>query len=421
MSFALISSVARGTNGTTDAIDTTGADLLVVHVGHGTGGDGTITDSKSNTWTALTTQGGESTLWYCLNPTVGTGHTFTVTGGSFPSISVAAFSGECTYDQESGGTDNQPGAITPAANGALLISGFAHQQTSFGVVAVNSGFAIAAEFTYSAGGRIGSALAYFEQATAASIQPTWSNGVAARGVSMASFLPAGGGPAEASGSCIGIGTTAGVSARASDASGNCTGIGDAVGLTARESAAAGECVGIGSLAGQAARASEASGAGVGIGTASGTAARASEASGACVGVGVLTGVADAGGGASGACVGIGVTSGTAARQSAAAGSCRAIASTAGLAARASQASGVCAAVGQTSGTAARLSRVVGACIAIGTATGVADDGEIVPAKFPGKVKIDRVGHVCSVELVGPRTVRVSRLGPGKVTVSRRTL
>jgi hypothetical protein len=43
------------------------------------------------------------------------------------------------------------------------------------------------------------------------------------------------------------------------------------------------------------------------------------------------------------------------------------------------------------------------------------------AKFPGAVRIDRVGLISMVELVGPRTVRVSRMGPGKVTVSRRTL
>jgi hypothetical protein len=43
------------------------------------------------------------------------------------------------------------------------------------------------------------------------------------------------------------------------------------------------------------------------------------------------------------------------------------------------------------------------------------------AKFPGAVRIERVGPVCSVEMVGPRSVLVSRVGPGKVTVSRRTL
>src|SRR5690242_7960475 len=67
----------------TDAVNSTGADLIVLAVSY-YGPDGppsSITDNKSNTWTALTQQEGASggvRMYYCQAPTVGSGHVFTV-------------------------------------------------------------------------------------------------------------------------------------------------------------------------------------------------------------------------------------------------------------------------------------------------------------------------------------------------------
>ncbi len=84
MSKTLLTSVSvASTNGntiTSGAITTTGANLIVVNVGSYSVNPATFGDSKSNIWTALTlqsvTSGVQTRLYYCVNPTVGSGHTF---------------------------------------------------------------------------------------------------------------------------------------------------------------------------------------------------------------------------------------------------------------------------------------------------------------------------------------------------------
>ena len=71
--------------GTGAALDTTGADLIVVlEAFSNNNGAGTLTDSKGNTWSQLTKQGsggiGATVLWYARNAIVGPGHRFTITG-----------------------------------------------------------------------------------------------------------------------------------------------------------------------------------------------------------------------------------------------------------------------------------------------------------------------------------------------------
>ncbi len=76
-----------GVNGgdtTGTPIDTTGANLLIFGVSYLDGSAPTISDSKSNTWTALTatlpSTSGDIRIYYAKNPTVGAGHTFSATG-----------------------------------------------------------------------------------------------------------------------------------------------------------------------------------------------------------------------------------------------------------------------------------------------------------------------------------------------------
>src|SRR4051812_10619033 len=68
---------------TSGAIDTSGANFLVASVSFLVGGTPVLSDSKGNTWTARTTvNGGTSAIkeFYVTNPTVGSGHTFTISG-----------------------------------------------------------------------------------------------------------------------------------------------------------------------------------------------------------------------------------------------------------------------------------------------------------------------------------------------------
>jgi len=93
---APVTATGGGANsGTSGSIDTTGKGTLVVVVTYG-GGTNTVTDSKSNTWTALTETGSspKSRIYVCVGGTVGTGHTVTVANtGNFPGFVFLAFSG----------------------------------------------------------------------------------------------------------------------------------------------------------------------------------------------------------------------------------------------------------------------------------------------------------------------------------------
>lgn len=123
-----------GTNGsTTVAIDTSTATLIVIGVTENSSIPAVVSDSKGNTWVALTRQAssnGASRQYYCLTPIVGTGHTFSATaGGCSAAISVIALSGAAvssTFVQENGiFTNGSPssqsrGLSSSASDGAIV-------------------------------------------------------------------------------------------------------------------------------------------------------------------------------------------------------------------------------------------------------------------------------------------------------------
>ncbi len=205
MAFSLVAhSGAASVSGaavTTSGIDTSGADLIVVAISQ-LGIGGTLTDSKSNTWTALTAQGGAGftragQLFYCASPTVGSGHTFTFTcGGSgfFCGICVEAFSGVDTgtpFDAESGAAGGvpQPGSITPAGANELFVAGLEHGDATS--ESVDSGFTITDDIP-NAGNAIGCSMSYLIETTATAQNPTWSPANSPR-PTMAAFVAAAGG------------------------------------------------------------------------------------------------------------------------------------------------------------------------------------------------------------------------------------
>src|SRR6185503_6438149 len=116
MAIALVASVAAGSADsnaiTTGAVDTSGANLIVISAATFGTADGVPTDSKGNTYSPLTSSTVSSEynrLWYCSSPVVGTNHTFTLSvPGGYPAIAVMAFSGAKTsaspVDQENGAT-----------------------------------------------------------------------------------------------------------------------------------------------------------------------------------------------------------------------------------------------------------------------------------------------------------------------------
>ena len=176
-----------GTNGgTSPAIDTTGATLLVISVGYYAAATKTVSDSYSNTWTPLTAQENSgddgNRLWYALNPVVGTGHTFTITGsGVYLSACIAAFRGVANvtpFDVQNGAinaasTTIASGSVTPSANNELVITG-ASGNANLSGTPTGTGMTLIDSNPYVASNQSSSGLAYAIQTTASAINPAWT-------------------------------------------------------------------------------------------------------------------------------------------------------------------------------------------------------------------------------------------------------
>lgn len=208
MAYSLVTHVEAGgsANGvTTGTVDTTGATLIVISTSRYSpaGESTTVSDSKGNTWTALTlsqANGVANRLYYCANPTVGSGHTFSTSDtGSYPSIAVLAFTGNTAtpFDQENGGlavaTSLTIPSVTPTEDNELIVAGISHENNTAGSVTINGGFT-AYTVAYSSGNSEGGGIAYLIQTTATAASPTWnitnSAAIAAR---IATFKAAAGG------------------------------------------------------------------------------------------------------------------------------------------------------------------------------------------------------------------------------------
>ena len=196
---------ARGAGGggafTSTAIDTTGADLIVISLSTNSGGGGaaTLSDSKSNTWlvakdnSSTGNQFNSCVMYYCHAPTVGTGHTFTATGtGFYGSICVEAWQGSVAspIDQTNANSGNltvvQPGSITPGQNGELVIAVVGDNS---GGATINSGFSISDDVPTTGSVSIGTAMAYLVQSTASAVNPTWTDTQTMYNTLIVSFKP----------------------------------------------------------------------------------------------------------------------------------------------------------------------------------------------------------------------------------------
>jgi hypothetical protein len=145
-----------------------------------------LIDSKGNTWVPRTEYGVSTDrlvrTFYALNPTVGSGHTFTYdTTGLAPSIAVIAVrsdAGSAAFDQENGATTTtvattQPGSVTPSENGELLVAGYSGYSQGIVNNDLGADFVMLGREKYN-GTAMTVGLAIKKQATAAAINPTWT-------------------------------------------------------------------------------------------------------------------------------------------------------------------------------------------------------------------------------------------------------
>jgi hypothetical protein len=202
MSFAVIDSSGFGlgqNGGTSVGFNTTGASLLILNIGwYALGTLSGVSDSKSNTWTALTLRtvsNSSCRIYYAKNPTVGTAHTFTVSGSNFyPGVVSLILSGAGTvipFDQESGSTGaspRTPGSITPSYDNSILVSTWSCADSGAGSIAVDSGFT-QVNLAFSFGTQVATSLGYKIQTAKAAANPSWSwTGGFSAPVAMGDFL-----------------------------------------------------------------------------------------------------------------------------------------------------------------------------------------------------------------------------------------
>lgn len=203
MAIALVVSTqiapAGSLGGTTPAVNTTGANLIVLIENDSFSAPVvTLSDNQGNTYTirANVVSGSSVSVlrfYDCYNPVTNASHTFTASSGtpSFAALTVLAFSGAADTSGSTGpwvggpgtgtsGTTSQPGAITIGANNTVVVSATtvvgAGSPDAPGTFSVDSGFTIGEQMPHYAGRHFGQACAYFIQAIAGNIQPTFTYG-----------------------------------------------------------------------------------------------------------------------------------------------------------------------------------------------------------------------------------------------------
>lgn len=191
---------------TTDPINTTGANLLIIVKLNYFGLSSFVpTDSKNNTWQELSEYGGAGIahirFYYAYSPTVGTDHTFScpVNGEStYSTLIVFAYSGMVTgstvFDAATGDDDASSGSVTPAASGELIISGYS---TFAGTTYTPDGsFTRIFNQAFSGGVCMGGAVATINPYNSTNaVECTWTGGGTAESSNIAAFKIAAAGAA----------------------------------------------------------------------------------------------------------------------------------------------------------------------------------------------------------------------------------
>lgn len=190
MAITVVGSISAGsadthtiTSGTLNTSTSTALIAAVIgYIPGGGNGTGIFSDSKSNTWAPRTAQ---STSDIALrffdavsSPTVGSGHTFTVTGTAiYASEAVLAIAGSGAFDQQNGATATNvsvlsTGSVTPGEDNEIVIAVIATRNNA-GTFSIDNGFTIAQQLDND-GNRFAIGMAYKIQTTATAVNPQWS-------------------------------------------------------------------------------------------------------------------------------------------------------------------------------------------------------------------------------------------------------
>ena len=208
MAYSLVTNVKTGgvNGGTSASVDTSGADLIVLWATwyDSVTLDVTVSDSKSNTWTALTLREVEfqrGKVWYAYAPSVGSGHTFTVAGtNTYATLLMSAWSGAAAspFDQQNGTANTNSvlstGSVTPTEDNELVLAFVGFDNNSGGAVSVNASLSIIQSQAYVAATQDGASDAYIVQTSAGAVNPQWNITTSTKlAVAIATFKAASGG------------------------------------------------------------------------------------------------------------------------------------------------------------------------------------------------------------------------------------
>lgn len=214
----IIQTADDGSDLTTSAIDTTGANLLIIYAAQYTNNTGSVapTDSRGNTWHGLNDQydgnSVQAQISYAYDHggaplSVGTANTFTLHndfGLYKAAICAIALSGSFNgdpYDGQQSSATNlvstiQAGSITPGESNAIVISGVysTYQDVA---LSVDGGFTLVDQARLDGSTRWGIGIAYLAEGAATAANPTWTTNTYEGGniSGMASFKPVSGAPA----------------------------------------------------------------------------------------------------------------------------------------------------------------------------------------------------------------------------------
>jgi hypothetical protein len=175
---------------TTSAVDTTGSTFIAIAwAAYSLPSGFSVTDNKGNgSASTLTVYGNESgTLWqYYAQPTVGSGHTFTLNntlGPPYAQVCIYVWkgvtglldSGTDSGANPSSGTTCQPAsAINPGSGTHVVLTAVADNSHMSTTQAINSGYTADQVLAGISGDYISLATAHLIQNPGASTQPTWS-------------------------------------------------------------------------------------------------------------------------------------------------------------------------------------------------------------------------------------------------------
>ncbi len=213
---------SAGSTCTTSGINMIGASLIVISLGDGfatttgtpplsTGLPPIVGDSNGNIYYCGTPNGlnncgygaqakGAVQEWYAIAPVTTSNMTFSTLSGAYVTLFVQGFSGTatsplaCVYDTSNGQycgdsvTTCQPGAITPAGTGELLIS-VASSQNNITGLSINDSFTLLGFEPSASNSAAGNA--YLVDSSASSINPTWSwtSGAQLMGAGITAYKP----------------------------------------------------------------------------------------------------------------------------------------------------------------------------------------------------------------------------------------